>query len=179
MVILVGFFANREERKCQTCTLGENCAWGSNATRSAGIPIVKRGFWAASAKESDFSGHIVYRCLGPESCLAGSTCADGRTGTACGDCRAGFFGTSDGPCRPCGLGSPAKYKTVFLLAFAAAVLCLVPVQQVIRDHGDEGAKTLSPELPHGQSFMQGSNFLPGGGASSLLPLFEPKEPGVC
>ena len=43
---------------------------------------------------------------------------------------AGFFGTSDGPCKPCLLGGPAVYQGLATLAFVALTFALVPTHAV-------------------------------------------------
>ena len=91
---------------------------------------MQSGFWAAAAQESDFAGHVIFKCLGPESCLRGGVCAAGRSGRACGDCVAGYYGTLDGPCKRCLLGGPAVYQSLALFAFVALTFALIPMHRV-------------------------------------------------
>ena len=44
------------------------------------------------------------------------------------------------------LGGPTKYRVALLLAFVAAVLCLVPMQQIIRDQDDEVSNSSSKDV---------------------------------
>ena len=128
-------FANRQERKCQKCSVREECAWNSNATRSARPPVLKRDYWAAAQDPLEFAGYVVYQCLGPESCLRGGVCAEGRISKACGDCIPGYFGTTDGPCRPCELGKPEIYWTLTVVAFVAFTFFLILAHEIQRRHG--------------------------------------------
>ena len=89
------------------------------------------------------SGQVIFKCLGPESCLRG-----GRTrvpGRACGDCVAGYYDTLDEPCLSCKMGSPAEYRLALMCGCLAMVCFLVAVQQAIRHHPGEERKAKSDD----------------------------------
>ena len=91
------------------------------------------------------SGQVIFKCLGPESCLRGGVCAAGRSGRACGDCVAGYYDTLDEPCLSCKMGSPAEYRLALMCGGLAMVCFLVAVQQAIRHHPGEERKAKSDD----------------------------------
>ena len=104
-------------RMCLPCPEGLYCP------RGLGLPQQQGGFWtrAASLDQCDFA---VLRCRNEYQCPAGAlgTCAAGREGQACNNCKVRHFPTSDGACQTCFDADILPAVSVMILAPAVLIL---------------------------------------------------------
>ena len=79
---------------CSSCPEGLYCPEG------LGPPLQQGGFWTEPVTGCDFS---VLRCRDAFECPQGSlgSCALGREGQACNNCKVNHFPAHDGTCQPC------------------------------------------------------------------------------
>ena len=94
-----GSYMCNSSQSCYPCPAGLLCEAGLNQ------PVQQAGFWA-DPLGADACQFKVLRCRNalecPENSLLGG-CAQGRSGTACNNCRESFFPNEDGTCTRCGL----------------------------------------------------------------------------
>ena len=107
-------------RMCLPCPEGLYCP------RGLGLPQQQGGFWTrpASLNQCDFS---VLRCRNEYQCPPGAlgTCAAGREGQACNNCRMRHFPTRDGACQAC--TNADILPAVCVLTLVLGLLCFLNI----------------------------------------------------
>ncbi|CAE7223416.1 Tg [Symbiodinium sp. KB8] len=112
-----GSFMCGETLSCESCFEGLFCQEG------LGPPVQLAGFWTKDASTGcDFS---VLRCRNARECpqAALGTCADGREGIACNNCKARHYPRENGTCLPCG-ETDALPGVIAFVAIPIALLLL-------------------------------------------------------
>ena len=114
-------FYEDDERTCQDCPLGGECAAGSTTSTLQ----VKQGWWRSDETSAD-----IRQCQsGKAACTGGnrSSCSKGYTGALCAECEENFYlGWTDSECTSCGNGHTTTvvvlvlFFVVLLAAFAFA-----------------------------------------------------------
>ncbi|CAE7488865.1 Grm5, partial [Symbiodinium necroappetens] len=115
-----GFFMCGEDGEdgCVPCPEGLYCLAGLDA------PQQQRGFWTPQPSSSRQCHFSVLRCRDQYECPGGplGTCADGREGQACNNCKVSHYadfseGTQGGQCQPCARADllPAIFTMVVTL----------------------------------------------------------------
>eukprot|EP00930_Biecheleria_cincta_P104917 TRINITY_DN973_c0_g2_i1.p1 TRINITY_DN973_c0_g2~~TRINITY_DN973_c0_g2_i1.p1 ORF type:complete len:1809 (+),score=239.90 TRINITY_DN973_c0_g2_i1:84-5510(+) len=113
-----GFY--RQASVCHRCGEGLSCDIGTT------VPEQVAGFWVETkGNASAFVDFSVFKCRNAHECPEGppGTCASGRTGKACANCKDMHFRGEQGECSPCGhVGMLPVLLTVLAATCAMVVL---------------------------------------------------------
>ena len=162
---------------CSSCPEGLYCPEG------LGPPLQQGGFWTEPVTGCDFS---VLRCRDAFECPQGSlgSCALGREGQACNNCKVNHFPAHDGTCQPCEGADvlPAILVMILVLSllFLLSISRLEPNQMSIQAAGvaeppcpskisDTGTLDVLLQLPASLSCTQGLNTLTSAAITGHAP----------
>ena len=122
-------------KRCEPCLAGMRCNWTAQSREeSRRPPVIEPGFWAEPADAEHFVGYTLHRCNNG-TCVNNGTCAPGRMGRACGECKPGFWGSRDGSCTRCPV-EPTQYRIILAIVFLLGTFCFLVAGEVLLGEGE-------------------------------------------
>lgn len=133
---------------CVECVEGLQCPGGND------VPLQMAGYWVDVAESNALLAkggrYSIFRCRNALECTYGTvgSCAHGRVGPACNNCRDRYYPAGDGTCAPC-IGGGVLPGTLFGIILIAAVTVIVVGHRI--DPTKEHLASVSVAIVAGQA----------------------------
>ena len=141
-----GFFMCNNSLLCQSCPEGLWCEAGLD------MPVHRPGFWTPMT-ENPSCTFQVFRCRSISECpgfASLGSCAEGREGIACNNCKLNHFPREDGTCARCG---PEDYVPSILSVVGGLIVVATLVNCIKVDLNQQSLNLLTVAAVGGQMVM--------------------------